>query len=123
MNKDLYNPHRPSVIREGTPIAQPIAKIDVSQDSSAMLELLKEIKEMKNLIGQGVLVGHGGERVVDNLEGYDEETRKKIAALQARSLSQNENEVEKNFENIGNITEKKDSNVNDMLDVLDSLDN
>lgn len=123
LNKDSYNPHRPTVIREGAPITPSTSNSSLPQDSAAMLELLKEIKEMKNLIGQGVAIGSGGERVVNDLEGYDEETRKKIADLQARSLSQNKNEVEKNFENIGNVTEKKDSNINDMLDILDSLDN
>ena len=32
-------------------------------------------------------------------------------------------ETEKNFENIGKVTEKKDKSGGNMLDILDSLDN
>ena len=118
LNKDQYQVKKPQIIKD-----EPKPQTVVAQDSKTMIELLKEMREMKDLISQGVNVGGGVVSSSDNLKGYDEETRKKIADLQARSLSQKEAEVEKNFENIGNVTENKDGGIGDMLDILDSLDN
>ena len=91
-------------------------------ESLALNELLKEIRGMKDLLANGVNISNVSE-VKQDLSQYDDATRKKIADLQARSLSQRKDEVEKNFENIGKVTEKQDHSVNNMLDILDSLEN
>jgi hypothetical protein len=89
---------------------------------STLIELVKEIKSMKDLLSQGATIQHvQSNNTVEVASNYDEATKKKIADLQARSLAQKDNEVEKNFENIGKVTEKKDSGVGNMLDILDSL--
>jgi hypothetical protein len=120
LNKDQYTSQKQNIVRDREqPHPQTSEKPDL--DSLVLTELLKEIRGMKDMFEQGVNVN--STNVNQSVKKYDDATNAKIAELQARTLSQGNNEVEKNFENIGNVTENKDSNVSDMLDILDSLGN
>jgi hypothetical protein len=123
LNKDQYASTKQNIVQQSA--VQTVSKEEpLSNNVSplALTELLKEIRGMKDLLAQGNNISSSND-VVQDLSQYDDATRQKIADLQARSLSQKDNEVEKNFENIGNVTEKTDSGIGNMLDILDSLEN
>jgi len=85
-------------------------------ESKILVDLQKGLLEIKDMLRSGVLSQSAEEK-----QNYDEETLKRIADLQVKNLSDNTENVKKNFEQIGQST-KATENIDQLLGVLDSLD-
>jgi len=115
LNKTEYNnekPLPPQIKRDSTVIE----KTDPKGNEMLAL-LLKKFGDIEDVLKQGGVGGGFKE------PEYTNETWEKLADLKAKNLADNDKEVIKNFENIGNTTEKKDNSAMDMLDILNNLDN
>jgi hypothetical protein len=116
LNKTDYKnekPLPPQIKKENTAIE----KTDPKSNEMLALLLKKfgDIEEVLKHVGSGTDISKEPE--------YTDETWAKLADLKAKNLMDNDKEVEKNFENIGNTTEKKDNSAIDMLNILNNLDN
>lgn len=86
------------------------------QDSKMYAELKKDLAEIKDLLrASPQTVSEIAEQT-----DYDEDTLRQITDLQVNNLSRGTEEAERNFEDLGNSTEKKEK-LDDLLNVLDSL--
>lgn len=79
--------------------------------------LLKKFGDLESAIHNG-----GGVSVNNSEPQYNDSTMEKLAELKANSLANKEDEVERNFSDIGKTTEQKDNSLNDMLNILNNLD-
>jgi len=93
-------------------------KRESQEDSKLLAELRSDLLEIKDILRSGKKDNYPSESV---RQGYNDETIRQITDLQVRNLSENDSDIEKNFENIGQ-TIKKSEKLNDLLDVLDALD-
>jgi len=95
-----------------------IIKNDNQHDSKILTELKKDLGEIKDLLKSG---SHVVAQTEGNQVEYDEETRKKITNLQVKNLSDGMGKAKKNFDKMGESTEKQEK-LDNLLDVLDSLE-
>lgn len=98
-------------------VVKKVGKDASGADPALLLELRKDILEVKDLIRSGSFFGGSG--VCE--EPADPETEEKLNKLRVHNLSKDNYEVETNFENIGKITEKEEA-LGDLLDTLDALE-
>jgi hypothetical protein len=113
VNKEQKEEKKTSPIKQ---IVKKEKKQDV--DNSVIYGIRKDLAELKEMLKNGI-VSSGGS--VSNIEEINPETAEKINKLRVANLSKEDYDIEKNFEEIGNATEKSEQ-LGDLLDVLDSLD-
>jgi len=98
----------------------PIAKsknVESAVDSSLLLQIKKELLEVKDLIRSGAS-SRPSVRVEESLS---QDTIDKLNKLRVMNLSKDDCEVETNFDQIGNTTEKEEG-LGALLDALDALE-
>lgn len=87
-------------------------------DAAILLELKKDILEVKDMLKSGGAQIRHSESIESDLSS---EATDKLNKLRVRNLSKEDYSVEKNFETIGQTVEKEEQ-LNDLLETLDALD-
>ena len=91
-------------------------KVRTSLDDGFLLDLKKDLIEIKNFIKEKKDSGKN----VESEESSDPEVQKKLADLRVRNISKQEFVIKTNFDKLGESTVKKDE-ISNLVDVLDSL--
>lgn len=89
-----------------------------SVDAAILLELKKDILEVKDMLKSGGAQIRQPESSESDLSS---EATDKLNKLRVRNLSKEDYSVEKNFETIGQTVEKEEQ-LSDLLETLDALD-